>query len=74
MTNTPHIDIRVFPPNHALRNHIVYDSDSREYYNVRTDIFLSDDDIAYHKLRPYTHITSPLPVPLPENYWLDWTP
>lgn len=49
--------------------HIVYDVTAKEYYNTKTDIFLSDDDIAFHKLRPYSDIVSPLPEPLPENYF-----
>jgi hypothetical protein len=50
--------------------HIVYDTLQKEYYNTRTDIFLSDDDITYLKLRPYSKIVSPLPNPLPENYFV----
>jgi len=49
--------------------HIVYDPNACEYYNSRIDIFLSDDDIAFHKLRPYDQITCPLPSPLPERYF-----
>jgi hypothetical protein len=51
---------------------IVYDPLQKEYYNVRTDIFLTDDDISYHKLRPYDKITSPLPDPLPSDYFTKW--
>lgn len=60
-------DIQVLP-DHG----IVYDPDQREYYNTRSDIFLSDDDIVYYKLRPYTLIVSPLPSPLPENYFTEF--
>ena len=52
--------------------HIVYDQSAREYYNTRTDIFLCEDDIAYLKLRPYSEIPSPLPHPLPANYFVTW--
>lgn len=52
--------------------HIVYDSSQKEYYNTRTDIFLTDDDINFHHLRPYDKITTPLPDPLPENYFKEW--
>lgn len=52
--------------------HIVYDPLQREYYNIRTDIFLSDDDIKCYKLRPYDKITSPLPNPLPQDYFVKW--
>lgn len=62
----PKQDIPVIP-------NIVYDSLQREYYNIHTDIFLSDDDIAFYKLRPYTHITSPLPNPLPKDYFKNWS-
>ena len=51
---------------------IVYDPLQKEYYNIRTDIFLSDDDISYCKLRPYDKITSPLPSPLPQDYFTKW--
>lgn len=48
---------------------IVYDPQQREYYNKTTDIFLSDDDIEYHKLRPYDKITTPLPKYTPRDYF-----
>ena len=51
---------------------VVYDPLQREYYNHRTDIFLTDDDISFLKLRPYTHITNPLPNPLPVDYFTNW--
>lgn len=51
---------------------IVYDVGQREYYNRKTDIFLTDDDIAYYKLRPYSLITTPLPDPLPFDYFTRW--
>ena len=72
MKNITPEDKFVFPKGHELHEVIVYDSSESEYYNVRTDIFLSEDDIKYHKLRPYEHITSPLPDPLPENYFVEW--
>jgi len=50
--------------------HIVYDPLQREYYNCRTDIFLTDDDIMFYKLRPYDKITTPLPNPLPVDYFV----
>lgn len=61
-------DIPVFPDQPQMK-HLVYDPGQREYYNKRTDIFLSEDDISYHKLRPYSSITCPLPSPLPDNYF-----
>lgn len=48
---------------------IVYDPQQREYYNIKSDIFLTEDDISYHKLKPYSEITSPLPNPLPTDYF-----
>lgn len=52
--------------------HVVYDQSQKEYYNTQTDIFLCEDDITYHKLRPYDKITSPLPSPLPEDYFTNF--
>ena len=49
--------------------HIVYDAQQMEYYNTQTDIFLCEDDIMYHGLRPYSDISCPLPSPLPDNYF-----
>jgi hypothetical protein len=63
------MDHHVFPREHPRHDHIVYDEDQREYYNKHADIFLSDDDIAYYKLRPYDLITCPLPKPLPPGYF-----
>ena len=69
LTDEDHL---VFPESHDFHSHIVYDSIEHEYYNIRGDLFLTEDDIKFYKLRPYSHITTPLPTPLPENYWLDW--
>jgi hypothetical protein len=63
-------DIQVYPDDH--RDHIVYDPEQREYYNWRTDMFLSEDDISILKLRPYDKITTPLPNPLPPDYFYYW--
>ena len=68
----PH-DLAVFQESHPMHTNIIYDSDTREYYYTKIDIFLSDEDIAFHRLRPYSAITSPLPSPLPENYFTNWT-
>lgn len=52
--------------------HIVYDTKQHEYYNIESDIFLAEDDIKFYKLRPYSKIINPLPVPLPKNYFTRW--
>ena len=62
-------DIPVFPKDHQLHDYLVYDPLQREYYNSRIDIFLTDDDTSFHKLRPYDKITTPLPSPLPADYF-----
>jgi len=49
--------------------YVVYDPGQREYYNVRLDLFLTEDDISFHNLKPYSEITCPLPVPLPTEYF-----
>ena len=64
-------DIHIFKEN-DVRYFIVYDPKQREYYNAQTDIFLSDDDISYLQLRPYDKITTPLPEPLPVDYFTRW--
>ena len=73
ITNIParlnQFDIPCFPSDHICHSRIIYDTDAREYYDKTTDIFLSDDDIKFYGLRLYSNITSPLPSPLPENYW-----
>jgi len=51
---------------------IVYDSKQHEYYNISTDIYLTEQEIANHKLRPYDKITTPLPAPLPKDYFTKW--
>lgn len=40
----------VFPKSHQLHDTIVWDTETSQYYNKKTDIFLSDDDVAFHKL------------------------
>ena len=61
-------DIPVFPDEPQMQ-HLVYDQTQREYYNRQTDIYFSEDDISYHKLRPYFSIPQVLPFPLPNNYF-----
>ena len=51
---------------------IVYDSIEMGYYNIKTDIFLCDDDIKFYKLRPYDKLDSVLPNPLPADYFFNW--
>jgi len=44
-------------------SHIVFDHSNNEYYNKQTDIYLSDDDIAYLYLPPTAlvpHLRNPL--------------
>ena len=66
------LDHAVFPTNHPLHQYVIYDSDSHEYYNPRTDIFLSEDDIMFYSLRPYSQIDCPLPSPIPSDYFTNW--
>lgn len=65
-------DISIFPKGHNFHRNIVYDPLQREYYNNHNDIFLSDEDVDFYKLRPYDKITSPLPTPLPDDYFTNW--
>ena len=62
----------MFDTDIKVLGHIVYDTVEREYYNTSTDIFLSEDDITAFALRPYSSITSPLPTPLPSDYFTNW--
>lgn len=53
----------------------MYDVQQREYYNARTDIYLSDEDISAWSLRPYHRIPiGRLPDPLPPEYFITWKP
>jgi len=66
--------LRVFSrKRHPLGERIVYDVESKEYYDKRTDIFLTEEEINYWLLRPYSLITNPLPHPLPPDYFTEWS-
>jgi len=49
MKNSRPKDLRL-PTDHPLYAHIVYDTVEQRWYNRVTDIYLSDDDVIYHKL------------------------
>lgn len=67
--------LKVFNKNHPLYKTIVYDTEQREYYNISTDIYLSQDDISVWSLRPYHLIPiGSLPEPLPSEYFITWKP
>ena len=67
--------LQVFNKNHPLHGIIKYDTKQREYYNARTDIYLSQDDILFWTLRPYHLIPiGSLPKPLPPEYFITWKP
>lgn len=50
--------IQVYPKNHQWHKSIFYDTDERQYYNAKTDIYLDNEDICYNKLRPTELIDS----------------
>lgn len=53
----------------TTKSYIVYDPKQREYYNTRTDIFLSLEDIEAFKLKPYSQLPTPLPKSTPPEYF-----
>jgi len=50
--------IQVYPKGHQWHKSIFYDTDERQYYNAKTDIYLDNEDICYNKLRPTELIDS----------------
>ena len=44
--------LQVYPKEHRWHKCIFFDTDEKQYYNARTDIYLSQDDILCYKLRP----------------------
>lgn len=48
---------------------IVFNEQDREYYNNKSDLYLTEDDISFHGLKPYDQIPLPLPYPLPDNFF-----
>lgn len=44
--------IPVFPPRHPFHDAIVWDKTTSQYYNKKTDIYLSEDDVTFHNLPP----------------------
>lgn len=42
-------DLRL-PEDHPFYEYFVFDTLVNEWYNIKTDIFLTDDDVAFHKL------------------------
>jgi len=48
--NFPHIQDLDLPTDHRWYKVIVFDTDKQEYYNKRSDMYLTDDDIKYHNL------------------------
>lgn len=63
--------LQVYPKSHQLHKAIFFDTDERQYYNARTDIYFDDQDIFYNKLRPIELINT-LPSPQEEDYFTKW--
>lgn len=45
--------IPVFPPRHPHHKIIYWDKTCNQYYNKSNDIYLCDDDVAFHNLPPH---------------------
>lgn len=63
--------LQVYPRNHQWHKAIFYDTIEGQYYNARTDIYLNDDDIFHHKLRP-TELIVITPIPQDDDYFVSW--
>ena len=46
------------PRDHPFYKIFVYDTKEGKWYNKRTDIYLSDDDVIYHKLPDPSTLTN----------------
>jgi hypothetical protein len=63
--------IQVYPKGHQWHKSIFYDTDERQYYNAKTDIYLANEDVFYNKLRPIELIDTPL-NPQDDTYFTRW--
>ena len=63
--------IQVYPKGHQWHKSIFYDTDERQYYNAKTDIYLDNEDLFYNKLRP-TELIDTLPSPQDDTYFTKW--
>lgn len=52
----------IFPEGHPLAS-IVWDSTKQEYYNIKTELYLSDDDVKYHNLPERGVLDQPIVAP-----------
>jgi len=50
--------VYVYPPGNPWHDIIVFDVNKHEYYNKKTDIYLTEDDILFHKLKPASEFLS----------------
>lgn len=63
--------LQVYPKRHQWHKAIFFDTDENQYYNARTDIYLSEDDILAWSLRPIELIESS-PIPQEPDYFTRW--
>lgn len=63
--------LQVYPRNHQWHKAIFYDTIEGQYYNARTDIYLCEDDVLHHKLRPIELVD--ISTPYSNDYFLVWS-
>jgi hypothetical protein len=62
--------LQVYPKSHPHHKCIFFDTDEKQYYNARTDIYFDDEDILYSNLRPIELINTS--IPQDEDHFTNW--
>lgn len=60
--------LQVYPKGHQWHKAIFFDTEERQYYNARTDIYFDNDDILHHKLRPI-ELVDAIPILQGDDYY-----
>lgn len=62
--------LQVYPKSHPWHKSVFFDTEEKQYYNARTDIYMDNEDILYNNLRPIELVN--IPIPEIEDYFLTW--